>query len=81
MFSKIQDLKTLLSRDIHYAEDDFDRDTNNHYYLGKRDGLEKALNYITKIEAKEYSELDKWAETQMKGKDNHEHRHISNAGN
>tara|TARA_R100001082_G_scaffold47110_1_gene25167 strand:+ start:3136 stop:3381 length:246 start_codon:yes stop_codon:yes gene_type:complete len=80
MFSQLEELKTLLSKEIHYAEDDFDKDTNNHYYLGKRDGLEKALNYIIRIEAKEYSDLDKWAKTQMKGKDNHEHRDRNNAG-
>lgn len=44
MYPELDEIKEVLSKHIHYAEDDFYQDTDNHYYLGVRDGLQKHLS-------------------------------------
>jgi len=54
---------TLLERDVEYAKDDFHQDQGESYHLGIVEGLTKALNYVLKAQAKELTELDKWAQS------------------
>lgn len=54
---------TLLERDVEYAKDDFHQDQGEYYHLGIVEGLTKALNYVLKAQAKELTELDKWAQS------------------
>lgn len=68
MYPELDEIKEVLSKHIHYAEDDFYQDTDNHYYLGVRDGLQKALEFVKNVEGELYDEFNKWAKSSIKGK-------------
>jgi len=66
MYTALKELITLLERDVEYAQDDFHQDQGKYYHLGRVEGLTKALNYVLKAQAKELTELDKWAQSYNK---------------
>jgi|TARA_R100001224_G_scaffold52304_1_gene30544 hypothetical protein len=80
MFSKLNEVKTLIRKDINNLEDDWSNNPQNDYYFGEICGLNRALGYILRVEARAYTDLDKWAETLQQGKDKHEHRNRKDAG-
>jgi 3-methyladenine DNA glycosylase AlkD len=63
MFSVLTDIKKDIQKDIKRTEDEWTANPNNDYYFAEILGLRRALNYVSIAESKEYTALDKWAQS------------------
>ena len=63
MFTIINSIKTDIRRDIKSTEREWRDNPSNDYYFAEISGLRRALNYVTRAESREYTALDKWAQS------------------
>jgi len=63
MFSVLNNIKSDIRKDIKSVEKAWKDNPNNDYYFAEILGLRRALNYISIAESKEYTALDKWAQS------------------
>jgi|TARA_R100001510_G_scaffold27321_1_gene24046 hypothetical protein len=61
MFTILNSIKTDIRRDIKSTEQEWKNNPNNDYYFAEISGLRRALNYVVRAESREYTALDKWA--------------------
>ena len=61
MFTVLNSIKTDIRRDIKSTEREWKNNPNNDYYFAEISGLRRALNYVVRAESREYTALDKWA--------------------
>lgn len=61
MFTILNSIKTDIRRDIKSTEREWKNNPNNDYYFAEISGLRRALNYVIRAESREYTALDKWA--------------------
>ena len=61
MFTILNSIKTAIRRDIKSTEREWKNNPNNDYYYAEISGLRRALNYVVRAESREYTALDKWA--------------------
>tara|TARA_A100000172_G_scaffold80207_2_gene69106 strand:+ start:1036 stop:1248 length:213 start_codon:yes stop_codon:yes gene_type:complete len=61
MFTILNSIKTDIRRDIKSTEREWKNNPNNDYYYAEISGLRRALNYVVRAESREYTALDKWA--------------------
>ena len=61
MFTILNSIKTDIRRDIKSTEQEWKNNPNNDYYFAEISGLRRALNYVIRAESREYTALDKWA--------------------
>ena len=61
MFTILNSIKTDIRRDIKSTEREWKNNPNNDYYYAEISGLRRALNYVIRAESREYTALDKWA--------------------
>ena len=61
MFTILNSIKTDIRRDIKSTEQEWKNNPNNDYYFAEISGLTRALNYVVRAESREYTALDKWA--------------------
>ena len=63
MFTIINSIKTDIRRDIKSTEREWRDNPSNDYYFAEISGLRRALNYVIRAESREYTALDRWAQT------------------
>jgi len=63
MFTIINSIKTDIRRDIKSTEREWKDNPSNDYYFAEISGLRRALNYVIRAESREYTALDRWAQT------------------
>ena len=63
MFTILNSIKTDIRRDIKSTEREWKDNPSNDYYFAEISGLRRALNYVVRAESREYTALDKWAQT------------------
>lgn len=61
MFTVINKIKSNIKRDIKLVEKEWTDNPHNDYYFAEISGLKRALNYVLRAEAQEYTALDNWA--------------------
>ena len=61
MFTILNSIKTDIRRDIKSTEREWKNNRNYDYYYAEISGLRRALNYVVRAESREYTALDKWA--------------------
>ncbi len=61
MFTILNSIKNDIRRDIKSTEQEWKNNPNNDYYFAEISGLRRALNYVVRAESREYTALDKWA--------------------
>ena len=61
MFTILNSIKTDIRRDIKSTEREWKNNPNNDYYYAEISGLRRALNYVVRAESRDYTALDKWA--------------------
>ena len=67
MFTILNSIKTDIRRDIKSTEREWKNNPNNDYYYAEISGLRRALNYVVRAESREYTALDKWANSIKEG--------------
>jgi len=71
MFTTLSELKYQINKDITDIEKVWADNPDNDYYFAEISGLKRALEHISRAEAKEYNALDEWAKSlQKKGNNN-----------
>ena len=68
MFTILNSIKTDIRRDIKSTEQEWKSNPDNDYYFAEISGLRRALNYVVRAESREYTALDKWANSIKEGK-------------
>ena len=63
MFTILNNIKTNIRRDIKSTEQEWRENPSNDYYFAEISGLRRALNYVIRAESREYTALDRWAQT------------------
>jgi|TARA_R100000081_G_scaffold88184_1_gene59417 hypothetical protein len=63
MFTILNNIKTNIRRDIKSTEQEWRDNPSNDYYFAEISGLRRALNYVIRAESREYTALDRWAQT------------------
>ena len=63
MFTILNNIKTNIRRDIKSTEQEWRDNPSNDYYFAEISGLRRALNYVIRAESREYTALDKWAQS------------------
>ena len=63
MFSVLNNIKSDIRKDIKSVEKSWKDNPSNDYYFAEISGLRRALNYVTRAESREYTALDKWAQS------------------
>tara|TARA_R100000773_G_C4113042_1_gene52235 strand:+ start:93 stop:323 length:231 start_codon:yes stop_codon:yes gene_type:complete len=63
MFTILNSIKTNIRRDIKSTEREWKDNPSNDYYFAEISGLRRALNYVIRAESREYTALDRWAQT------------------
>lgn len=63
MFTILNSIKTNIRRDIKSTEQEWRDNPSNDYYFAEISGLRRALNYVIRAESREYTALDRWAQT------------------
>jgi hypothetical protein len=63
MFTILNSIKTDIRRDIKSTEREWKDNPSNDYYFAEISGLRRALNYVIRAESREYTALDRWAQT------------------
>lgn len=63
MFTVLNSIKTDIRRDIKSTEREWKDNPSNDYYFAEISGLRRALNYVIRAESREYTALDRWAQT------------------
>ena len=67
MFTILNSIKTDIRRDIKSTEREWKNNPNNDYYYADISGLRRSLNYVVRAESREYTALDKWANSIKEG--------------
>ena len=62
MFTVLNSIKTDIRRDIKSTEREWKDNPSNDYYFAEISGLRRALNYVIRVESREYTALDRWAQ-------------------
>ena len=71
MFTILSSIKTNIRSDIKSTEREWKSNPDNDYYFAEISGLRRALNYVVRAESREYTALDKWANS-IQGRENNE---------
>tara|TARA_R110002051_G_scaffold188223_2_gene257681 strand:- start:749 stop:991 length:243 start_codon:yes stop_codon:yes gene_type:complete len=80
MFTILNSIKTDIRRDIKSTEQEWKENPDNDYYFAEISGLRRALNYVVRAEAREFTALDRWAQSTQERNDN-EHTTRNRSGN
>ena len=63
MFSVLNNIKSDIRKDIKSVEKAWKDNPSNDYYFAEISGLRRALNYVIRAESREYTALDRWAQS------------------
>ena len=61
MDTEIKGLIKLLTKEFDYAQDDFDQDHDNYYYLGRANAFRQILDYVLDMREEDFKERNEWA--------------------